>query len=444
MNFTDTKHVYVKYRNAKGQVMCHNSICDTETFLKENLSTEFFELYTQMRNYIDEYGCATPQYPIELDFLSALLNVNLQNIDLKTLNPGYDYSVVTSIQTERYIRLKAATTIIQSYQQHNCDEHQRDEQYEHKFNHKCILEQCLKDDQYRVDYAIDCNMIEKIEFPIKLQTLQHRLRVYNTFPHINPDDMIVRPNRISKTLITTTAAEKIASVMNNDKIKAFFTQTNELVTRYNQLAKQFEIRDTAIQAQNNTFVKLHTGKKIIYVAKIGFYNNAELIKIGRSDDIENRVNQHTNDFEVFQLVEVYATYFNVEVEKRFKQTHKTKRRKVTINGKVQSELFVITPLWNIKEVMQSFQLIDRQVHKEINNDTTYANSVKLQQLELQLQQISLNETSNLTSLPKDTDTKDTAANEKEELQLPHASNQPKATKNRRSSIDFMQLSYRQS
>ena len=81
-------------------------------------------------------------------------------------------------------------------------------------------------------------------------------------------------------------------------------------------------------------------KHVVYLGQV----QPQLLKYGWSDDFAARVKKHRADFGRFDVLAVYETANNIEVEKQLKQTLEIKQMKYSekINGKMQTELIRLT------------------------------------------------------------------------------------------------------
>lgn len=121
------------------------------------------------------------------------------------------------------------------------------------------------------------------------------------------------------------------------------------------------------------------------------------IKFGITDDIRKREIEHRRDFSTFQLIRVYETYNNRDVESKLKYELRLRNllAKTDVNGKTQTELINMqdTDVVSILSLVQ--RIIDANVHplqKELDDTSQKVqelhmvvnHNLKLEQLKLEV------------------------------------------------------------
>ncbi len=136
---------------------------------------------------------------------------------------------------------------------------------------------------------------------------------------------------------------------------------------------------------DNSIVE-YDDKNVIYVGYIGIHNNEQLFKFGISEQIYTReFEQHRKNFEIFKMVHIEICDNKRVVEATFKKmlSALSLLRKQIFNSKNQTELFTITPQFDLDKIIKLLKdCIEQNPLPIVKNLKIELNSVKLKLMEM--------------------------------------------------------------
>jgi hypothetical protein len=146
--------------------------------------------------------------------------------------------------------------------------------------------------------------------------------------------------------LTLDAAQKFALQSrgkNASKVADFFIDTLKAVQGFHVLSMMYQNKQSTIEARASTLLSIADRKQVNYLGDIGIVNGKRMMKHGSTDNIAARNTAHKRTFHDFNLVAVYETPNNREVERRFKARRLFSDNQVNVvakDGSVQTECFV--------------------------------------------------------------------------------------------------------
>ncbi len=158
-------------------------------------------------------------------------------------------------------------------------------------------------------------------------------------------------------MLTIEAAQRFAlqsQTAKSNEIVDFFVKVLKIVQDYYLLSALFEQNQKHLDQQEQVLLdSIPDDAQINYIADIGIHQGIRLSKIGISDNYKKyRHTTHKRDFPYFRLKHYIICSKNRAVEQLFMEDAfvKTRRRKLKINGKVQTELFEYDDKWSLEDI----------------------------------------------------------------------------------------------
>jgi hypothetical protein len=173
---------------------------------------------------------------------------------------------------------------------------------------------------------------------------------------------------VEEIYLTLDAAQKFALQSrgkNASKVADFFINTLKAVQGFHVLSMMYQNKQSTIEARASTLLSIADKKQVNYLGDIGIVNGKRMMKHGSTDNIVERNSAHKRTFHDFNLVAVYETPNNREVERRFKARRLFSDNQVNVvakDGSVQTECFV----WDeesmsVPKMMKIWKSIDNEL-----------------------------------------------------------------------------------
>lgn len=170
--------------------------------------------------------------------------------------------------------------------------------------------------------------------------------------------------------LTLNAAQKFALQSRGkyaSSIADFFIKTVESVQAYHILTLMYQQKEASSEVRAQALLTVADKKPVTYLGDIGVINGKHMVKHGFTDNLCARNSSHKRTFEEFNLIAVFETTNNREVEKRFKM-HRifadNQENIIAKDGSVQTECFVWKDDMCVSKILKVWKTIDDELNTQ--------------------------------------------------------------------------------
>jgi hypothetical protein len=207
------------------------------------------------------------------------------------------------------------------------------------------------------------------KFVVNYDTLSNELG-YDYREHIKSfveDVDYLLDTNTQQIYLTLHAAQKLcsqSSAMNGDNISCFFNKTVEVLHEFQLIYLKYEHNESNIKTRVKALLSIGNKKHLLYIADVGEINGKRVLKHGSTNKLFDRNNALKRIFKKFNLLAIFETPHNREVEAKFKEHDIFVSNQVNVtgnDGSIQTECFIWQENISICKIVKLWKTLDNEL-----------------------------------------------------------------------------------